>query len=78
MDSSTYDACLAIPIDKIPNITKFQKDQIKKYRSDLKTIRDLLIYQDPGSELRQAYGIGKVRARGILESVTRFVDEFLS
>lgn len=77
VDSSTYSHCMSISLDTVPNITEYQRNQIKKDLPNLRTIGDILVYQDPGSELRRAYGIGPVKATRILESVTRFVDEFL-
>ena len=75
-DPSTFTTLMNAPIGDVPNLTVWQRSKVKEH--GIKFVRDLLSYQDPGSELRKIHRVGKSRAQQIVSGVDAFVEEFLS
>lgn len=75
--ASTFASYLQFPLDDVPGLTAWQKERIRRDTS-LRTIGDLLSYQDPGSELRKIQWVGQRRASSIIDLVYAHVDEFFS
>ena len=75
-EPSRYRQMLGLPINDLP-IRDWQKTTIAR-DTHVKTIGDLLILQDPASELRRGSMIGKKRSGDILAAVYTVVEEFLS
>lgn len=75
-DPSTYMMMLQTPIAQLPNLSAFLKKSVADRK--IKTIEDLLGIQDPATELRKGWLVGRVRADKVIAAVEAFVDEFLS
>ena len=75
-DPSTYMMMLQTPIAHLPNLSAFLKKSVAD--RNIKTIEDLLGIQDPATELRKGWMVGRVRADKVIAAVEAFVDEFLS
>lgn len=73
---SLYEAALKIRIEDLP-IPTWQIIRIKEETS-LQTIEDVIMSQNPGSELKKAKGIGNIRSTRIYEVVRAILDEFLA
>ena len=77
IDSSSFEACMSLPLHDIPGLTKWMKSKIKNEIPKFKNIGDFLSSQDPSKDLREANQIGQVRAQKIIILATGFVDDFL-
>ena len=76
VEQSTFENCMEIKIEELP-LTQWQKDKINK-ETKISKVKDFFTLQDPGSELRKARGIGKVKSKNIHDIVLQEVEEFLS
>lgn len=77
LTESTFANYLSVPLVEVPGLTEWQKEKIPLF-TGLRTIGDLLAYQDPGSELRKIPWVGKARANNMIRLVHAHVDEFFS
>ncbi|RCS73555.1 ORC-CDC6 family AAA ATPase [Vibrio casei] len=77
IDSSSFEACMSLPLHEIPGLTKWMKSKIKNEIPKFKNIGDFLSSQDPSKDLREADQIGQARAQKIIILATGFVDDFL-
>jgi hypothetical protein len=75
--ASTFANYLQVSLVDVPGFTEWQRKKIREF-TNLRTIGDLLAYQDPGSELRKIPWVGKTRARNMIDLVNAHVDEFFS
>lgn len=75
VNSSAFEACMSLPISKLP-ITTRQKDALKA--AGFHTIGDIIATQDPTSELRSPGVIGPRRSANIVEKAQRYVDDYFS
>ena len=75
-EPSRFRQILELPLDALP-IPSWYKKEIQE-ATDIKTVGDLLSLQDPASELRKAWKIGKKRSAEVLTAATTLVEEFLS
>ena len=75
-DDSTFTRLMKLPIAEVPNLTDWARSEIDNI--GIKTIAELLAYEDPGTELRKIYGVGPRRAERYLSAVNAYIDEFLS
>lgn len=78
VDASTFNQCLDTEIINVPGLTVWQKAQIGKHVSNLRTIRDFLAKQDPAADLLTVRGFGKRRTTRIVDILNSFVDDYLS
>ncbi len=76
VEQSTFESCMEIQIEALP-LTQWQKDRVSK-ETNISKVKDFFTLQDPGSELRKAYGIGKIKSKKIHDIVLQEVEEFLS
>lgn len=72
---SAFEEYLKIRISDLP-ITNWQKRKISE-ETDFATVGDILLSPTPATDLRKAYGIGKVKSNKIYSVVTALVDEFI-
>jgi hypothetical protein len=77
LTASTFKNYLSFPLVDVPGLTEWQRQKIPMF-TGLKTIGDLLAYQDPGSELRKIPWVGHTRAKNMIELVHAHVDDFFS
>ncbi|NEV00329.1 zinc ribbon domain-containing protein [Bradyrhizobium uaiense] len=75
-DDSTFTRLMKLPIAEVPNLSDWARSEIDNI--GIKTIAELLAYEDPGTELRKIYGVGPRRAERYLSVVNAYIDEFLS
>lgn len=74
--NSTFKTCTQVKVEDLP-LTDWQKNTILK-GTKIKIVEDFLTLPDPASELKRAFGIGKVRSEKIFKNVMKYVEEFLS
>lgn len=77
-DESTYDRLILTPLASIPGLTDWQRDKLSNWESVPKTVGEFIALQDPGTTLRTIRGVGKIRAKTIIDAVQSFLDEYLS
>lgn len=77
IDESAYNQCMSIPLSKVPFLTSWQVQKLSGLEK-VKTIGDVLLLQDPGSELRKIHRVGPKIANKIMDKVLSHVEEFLS
>lgn len=77
VDRSLFTQCMEIELTKVPGLTKWTQERLQQLGS-INTVGELLLKQDPGTELRKIYRIGQVKANRIQNVVEKFVEEFLS
>lgn len=77
-DESTYDRLMLTALAGIPGLTDWQRDKLSNWQSVPKTVGEFIALQDPGTTLRTIRGVGKVRAKTIIDAVQSFLDEYLS
>lgn len=75
-EPSRFRQMLELPLSALP-IPSWYKKEIQEATA-IKTVGDLLSLQDPASELRKAWKIGKKRSAEVLTATTTLVEEFLS
>ncbi|WP_375761006.1 hypothetical protein [Corallococcus exercitus] len=75
-EPSRFRQMLELPLSTLP-IPSWYMKEIQE-ATGIKTVGDLLSLQDPASELRKAWMIGKKRSAEILDAATTLVEEFLS
>lgn len=73
---STYDACMRTGIGVVPALTPWQVDRL--VASNIRTVADFLAIQDPGTELRKIWQVGRKRAASMADAINNYVDEYLS
>lgn len=76
VDDSTYSRLMKLSFDEVPRLTDWAKHKLVEH--NIRVIGDLLSLQDPGTELRKIYMVGKTRAERIVTAVESYVDEFVS
>lgn len=77
-DESTYDRLMLTALAGVPGLTDWQRDKLSSWHSVPKTVGEFIALQDPGTTLRTIRGVGKVRAKTIIDAVQSFLDEYLS
>jgi len=77
VDSSLFNACMALPLSKVPGISPRIMSRIKE-GTKFKTIGDIHASQNAYGELMNADYVGPYRAEELLKKVAKIVDEFLS
>ena len=77
-DESTYDRLMLTSLASVPGLTVWQRDKLSKWESVPKTVGEFIALQDPGTTLRTIRGVGKIRAKTIIDAVQSFLDEYLS
>ena len=77
-DESTYDRLMLTSLASIPGLTDWQRDKLSNWKSVPKTVGEFIALQDPGTTLRIIRGVGKIRAKTIIDAVQSFLDEYLS
>lgn len=75
-DDSTFTRLMKLPITEVPNLSEFARTAIAAI--GIKTIEELLAFEDPGTELRKIHRVGPYRAQKYLVVVEAYIDEFLS
>jgi hypothetical protein len=73
---STFKNCMSLSVATVPQLTQWQCQRLVE--QEIRTIGDLLTFQDPGTELRKIRQVGPIRASTIMAAVENYVDEFLS
>lgn len=76
INPSTFELLIKTKIDKLP-LTKFLKERIRT-ETNIETIGDIALANNPGQELRKAKGIGKVKASKVIEQAKVWMEEYLS
>lgn len=76
INPSTYKTLIETKVDELP-ITKWLKDTIKR-ETNIETIGDIALSNNPGQELMKADGIGKVRASKVIDQAKDWMEEYLS
>lgn len=76
IDDSTFTRLMGLSFDEVPRLTNWARQKLVD--NNIKVIGDLLSLQDPGTELRKIYMVGKHRAERIVTAVESYVDEFVS
>jgi hypothetical protein len=67
---------MKLPISEVTNLSTWAREKIQQ--RGIKTIEELLAFDDPGTELRKIHMVGPARAEGYLTKVETYIDEFLS
>ncbi|WP_441238220.1 ORC-CDC6 family AAA ATPase [Bradyrhizobium sp. 930_D9_N1_4] len=75
-DDSTFTRLMKLPISDVTNLSAWARGRIQE--RGIKTIEELLAFDDPGTELRKIYMVGPQRAEDYLSRVEAYIDEFLS
>lgn len=75
-DDSTFATLMKLPISEVTNLSEKARKNIQDI--GIKTIGELLAYEDPGSKLRQIHMVGQTRAEQYIQRVEAYIDEFLS
>lgn len=76
VDESTYTRLMRLSFDEVPHLTEWARSRL--VANNIRVIGDLLSLQDPGTELRKIYMVGRTRAERIVTAVQSYVDEFVS
>ena len=76
INPSTYRTLIDTKVDELP-ITAWLKDRIKS-ETNIETIGDIALTNNPGQELMKAKGIGKVKASKVIEHAKDWMEEYLS
>ena len=77
-DESTYDRMMLTTLASIPGLTDWQRDKLSNWKTVPKSVGEFIALQDPGTTLRTIRGVGKIRAKTIIDAVQSFLDEYLS
>jgi hypothetical protein len=77
-DESTYDRLMLTTLSDVPGLTQWQREKLSNWVSVPKTVGEFIALQDPGTALRTIRGVGKIRAKTIIDAVQAFLDEYLS
>lgn len=75
-DNSTFTRLMKLPIGDVTNLSAWARAKIQE--RGIKTIEELLAFDDPGTELRKIHMVGPQRAEDYLTRVETYIDEFLS
>lgn len=75
-DDSTFTRLMKLPIADVTNLSSWARAKILE--RGIKTIEELLAFDDPGTELRKIHMVGPQRAEDYLTRVETYIDEFLS
>jgi hypothetical protein len=75
-DDSTFTRLMKLPITEVTNLSTWARSQIDA--NGIKTIEELLAFEDPGTELRKIHRVGPRRATLYLLGVDTYIDEFMS
>ncbi|MCK1437063.1 hypothetical protein [Bradyrhizobium sp. 15] len=75
-DDSTFTRLMKLPITEVANLSTWARSQIDA--NGIKTIEELLAFEDPGTELRKIHRVGPRRATLYLLGVESYIDEFMS
>jgi hypothetical protein len=77
-DESTYDKLMLTPLAEVPGLTDWQREKLRSWAAMPATVGEFIALQDPGTTLRAIHGVGKKRAKTIIDAVQAFLDEYLS
>ncbi|WP_215398415.1 hypothetical protein [Rheinheimera oceanensis] len=75
VDHSTFRNCMAKPLSELP-LSDFQKRAIKE-KTSFVTVEDVIMSQDPASELQKAKFVKTARANAIYGKINAWINEFL-
>ncbi len=76
VNKSIYNQLIKTKIDILP-LTKWQKERILQ-ETNIETIGDIILNNNPGQELMKVKWIGKIRAEKVICEVKNWMDEYLS
>jgi len=76
INPSTYKTLIDTKVEQLP-ITTWLKERIKN-ETNIETIGDIALANNPGQELMKAKGIGRVKATRVIELATDWMEEYLS
>lgn len=75
--SSLFEECMKLPLEQVPGISQALIARIQE-STQLRTIAHVYASQDASGELQQAKYVGSKRAKGIIQSISFTVQEFLT